>query len=568
MVTSATRKSLNAARDMLLHSDGKSAVVIPEAFRQFYSACYHFLAAQSAPSLSAILEPLKEHAAILDMKDFSQLLERAIELSLGWGVHVFFKLGIAKSADRVHLVLSTAQSLRQKLDPEGDLLRVSEEVRFLLDVALAGTPFRTSVLNILKLSDALTPDDESEPALMLPVTKLGTLSDSLDTERWLRGINSFLLPQYRVGTQSAMMTNQFGRIESVIATVHSIGYDGRVYAYLQVLAELARFHFARQQGPAVERATTCFFAGAEVFGHSWARMFLEVTSAARTCERTYVTFRQIVRRASHNRAMTWMDEASRTSYLGVLRKVELLVYNKNVTASSYGEHSWSGGAAMFPEDFMREKRHAQKRLLRNPNPLFTDLRDSLLFAGRVAYSRPLVAVVVPAAVSTEPFCYSSMQVPSEFDLSMLGTLVAIELSRVRFVHFLEGYHGLEKRTELDSFSECIKPIADTVLTSPPNHTSQSFIREAFLWVRGATLAFETLKDIVFRAGVMGFAEWRTAQRTFFRRFCLLACNSKTGPGGLSPEARCLLPLANIPEFSKAFECPVHSVMRQQPCDVI
>ncbi|XP_065284796.1 uncharacterized protein [Dermacentor albipictus] len=568
MVTSATRRSLNITRDMLLHSGGKSVVAIPEAFRQFYSACYHFLGSQSAPSPSAILEPLKEHTAILDMKNFSQLLERTIQLSLGWGVHVLFKLGLVKSADKIRLVLSAAQSLQQKLHPGGDLRRVSEQLRFLLDIALAGTPYRTSVFKMLKLSGALTPGDESEPAVMLPVTRLSTLSNFLDTERWLRCINYFLLPRYRVGTQSAIMTSQFGRIESVIATVHSFGYDGRVYAYLQVLAELARFQFPRHQGLAVERATTCFFAGAEVFGHSWARMFLEVTSAAQTCERTKVTFRQMVRRASHNRALRWIDEASRTSYLGVLSKVELLMYNKNATASSYGGHTWSGVAASFPEDFMREKQQAQKRLLRNPRPLFTDLQDSLLFAGRVAYSRALVAVVVPAAVSRVPFCYSSMQVPSEFDLSMLGALVAIELSRAQFLHFFEGSYGLGKHMQLNKFSECIKPIADTVLTSPLNYTSQSVAREVFLWVRGATLAFEILKDNVFRAGVMSFAEWRTAQRTFFRRFCLLACNSKTGPGGLSPEARCLLPLANIPEFSKAFECPVNSSMRQQPCDII
>ncbi|KAK8758799.1 hypothetical protein V5799_003569 [Amblyomma americanum] len=462
MVSDARRKALKAAWDALLTPYGGFAAAVPKAFREFYATCNRFLTLPSTETPSSILEPLRIHADILLMENFTVFMERAIFLSLRQGIHVAFKLHLVNDMSHTDIHLSTAMTLMGKLNQDALLQNLTNELRSLLDYALAGSSIKTTLAAILKLDTALSLRSRSESTVRLPVTRLGALSNFLSTGEWLR---------------------------------------------------------------------------------------------------------QLVRLASQGHALAWMDKASRTSHLRVLANIRLELYNGTAADGSSVQPSWKGGVLTFPQDFLWEKRHARMHSMLHPGPLFTDLRDSILFAGRVAYAKQLKAVVVPPSVAQWPFCYPSDYVPPEFDLGMFGALVAKELASAPFVDFPNGTRGLERPTEIDSFSRCIKPIADAVLETPFNHRSQTATTEAFVWVRGARLAFDALKDSVQRIGDLDAEEWRKAQRTFFKRFCLLACSCKAEPEGMSPEARCLLPLANMNEFSEAFHCSASSKMVNQPCDV-
>ncbi|KAH7952806.1 hypothetical protein HPB49_001371 [Dermacentor silvarum] len=77
--------------------------------------------------------------------------------------------------------------------------------------------------------------------------------------------------------------------------------------------------------------------------------------------------------------------------------------------------------------------------------------------------------------------------------------------------------------------------------------------ELLFWTQGARLAFAGLKEALsgFHRDTNWPSYWRRAQKSFFRRFCLLRCSASKP----SSRLRCLLPLANMVEFAEAFECP-------------
>ncbi|KAH7951806.1 hypothetical protein HPB52_013313 [Rhipicephalus sanguineus] len=563
IVNTAQRDAIRVATDTLLSTGGPSTVAIPRAFRRFYTACYSFLATTSLPSLFAILEPLRIYADILYTDNFSVLLERAILLSLDQGIHVFLKLSLVNDTGRTSLQLSMANTLTENLYSEATEIDESFMLRALLDYALAGTSMRTSPATILKLDQMLSSRVESEPTLRLPITRIGEMIAFMDTKLWLRCLNSVLSPDAHFENDSLLVTADSRKIEHALTVLHSAGLDGRIYAYVQVLAVLARFYYVRQHGRAVHRATACFFAGFEIFGHAWTRMFLGVIGPPRGCARIEAIFSKLVQSAYEGSALAWLDRASRSSHLRVLRSVRLKLFDDNADDFLNSEQSWDESSEGFPSDFLRAKRKAQRRSFIEPTFLYTDLQDALLYRGRVAYARPLGAVVVPPTIAKWPFCYTSEEVPPEFDLGTVGYLMAAELVSAPFVHFPNGIRGLRRLTEIRRFANCIRPVADALMETPLSNLSQAVATEIFVRARAARLAFNALKEM----GGVDAETGRLAQMTFFRRFCLLACNSGTQPEGLSSEARCLLPLANMPEFAKAFGCSSPSKMINQPCDV-
>ncbi|KAH8032214.1 hypothetical protein HPB51_023991 [Rhipicephalus microplus] len=61
--------------------------------------------------------------------------------------------------------------------------------------------------------------------------------------------------------------------------------------------------------------------------------------------------------------------------------------------------------------------------------------------------------------------------------------------------------------------------------------------------------------------------WSEAQATFFVRFCLLSCDSdqRDPKPVLSPRAKCLLPLHNMPEFGSVFDCSAREDYVAEQC---
>ncbi|KAL1418869.1 hypothetical protein MTO96_005569 [Rhipicephalus appendiculatus] len=408
IVNTAHTDAIKVATDTLLSTGGPSTVTIPEAFRQFYTACYSFLATTSPPSPFAIFEPLRLHVDILYTDNFSMLIERAILLSLDQGIHVAFKLSLVNDTGRASLHLSMAKTLTENLDSEATEIDEGYMLRSLLDYALAGTSMRTSATAILKLDQTLSFRGGSEPTLRLPIATLG------------------------------------------------------------------------------------------------------------------VIFSKLVKRASEGGALAWMDRTSRSSHLSVLRSVRLKLFDDNSDDGSRNiVPSWDESTEGFPSDFLRAKRKTQRRSFREPNSLYADLQDVLLYKGKVVYARPLGAVVVPATVANWPLCYNSEEVPPEFNLGTVGYLMATEMARAPFVHFPNGTRGLGKLTEIRRFANCIRPVADAVMETPLSNVSQDVAIEMFVRARAARLAFDVLKEI----GGVDAEAGRVAQMTFFRRFCLLACNS-------------------------------------------
>lgn len=82
-------------------------------------------------------------------------------------------------------------------------------------------------------------------------------------------------------------------------------------------------------------------------------------------------------------------------------------------------------------------------------------------------------------------------------------------------------------------------------------------RDMFLWAQGLRLAYDTLVaslgPLTSNRHLQGL--WHEAQAVFFARFCLLSCDADQRlRTTLSPRAKCLLPLHNMPEFGAVFDC--------------
>ncbi|KAL3224189.1 hypothetical protein MRX96_026769 [Rhipicephalus microplus] len=185
---------------------------------------------------------------------------------------------------------------------------------------------------------------------------------------------------------------------------------------------------------------------------------------------------------------------------------------------------------------------------------------------RVVYDASLNALLLPTAVLLKPVLYPE-DVPVEMVMSTLGPLLAEQLYRAMLPPPDEtDLWTSEMRHAIDQFEQCLRSLwlsktNETLTSSPVDATGR---RDAVLlgayganewlfWVQGARIAFAGLQEALsgLHKATNWPSYWRRAQKTFFRRFCLMRCSASKPNFPI----RCLLPLANMVEFEQAFECP-------------
>ncbi|KAH7969522.1 hypothetical protein HPB52_019266 [Rhipicephalus sanguineus] len=213
---------------------------------------------------------------------------------------------------------------------------------------------------------------------------------------------------------------------------------------------------------------------------------------------------------------------------------------------------------------LRISRRAES--LQNP-PSESELAATRHFLdARVVYDGSLNALLLPAAVLLRPVLYPE-DVPVEMVMSTLGPLLAEELYRALLPPPDDtDLWTSETRHAIDRFERCLRSLwlrktNETLTTSPLVADGSRGVGppgaygagELLFWVQGARVAFAGLQEALsgFQRATNWPSYWRRAQKSFFRRFCLLRCSASKP----SSRIRCLLPLANMIEFAQAFECP-------------
>ncbi|XP_077512036.1 uncharacterized protein LOC144122968 [Amblyomma americanum] len=122
------------------------------------------------------------------------------------------------------------------------------------------------------------------------------------------------------------------------------------------------------------------------------------------------------------------------------------------------------------------------------------------------------------------------------------------------------------------YDQCVNALALRAMNVSIERPRDKETPEYYFWLQGARTAYDALSAsyAAERRASNWHSFWLAAQRTFFRRMCLLSCrpqlelplpedqkpepvNFKSG-AAVPARVTCLLPLLNMPEFSAAFEC--------------
>ncbi|KAH7966444.1 hypothetical protein HPB49_016390 [Dermacentor silvarum] len=132
--------------------------------------------------------------------------------------------------------------------------------------------------------------------------------------------------------------------------------------------------------------------------------------------------------------------------------------------------------------------------------------------------------------------------------------------------------SLETRVAFLRYHECVDSLARGATNISLERPQDNQAPEYYFWLHGARTAYAALSAsyAAERSSANWNTFWRAAQRTFFRRLCLLSCRPQHDTPdehhshdpafvnlrspAVPARASCMLPLLNMPEFVEAFEC--------------
>ncbi|KAK8775622.1 hypothetical protein V5799_031030 [Amblyomma americanum] len=564
--------------------------VSPRLFNlaQFYQLCHRFLSARGL-QLSDMLRPFNRYHDLLALPTFPEVIKRVVNLSLAQGVHTLLNIRLVRISNvTTRLRIGRGRSLANKCCENS-----TAELLVYLKSLVSGisTTLRKKQGNkILSLSanDIAEKDRFVHPLLAAPVNEqnynvsvFGSLCKHVSSQEWLDALNAVLPSGSRLDRHSRVLVDNADAIAQALDFIGSSKDHGVAYIYIQVLMEAMRFDYLRRRrshgpdGPArmCLRATWSALSGARDL----------VTS-------TFVGAHEKVARAIFERVLSSMVlDAEGSVWMGDLFRRNAKVMLGSVSIQSFAAASFNASAtdesgvpnlttssalSLFPGLFMELREARQMRLLEDPPRQLAgkeghDSDD--FFESRVVYDVSSNSLKVPRAVRREPILYEE-DVPLEFALGTLGMLMARELLRAVVPSNVPGLWTSQEQVAFLRYDQCVDSLArramNVSLERPPDNQAPEY----FFWLQGARTAYDVLSASYAaeeRRSSNWNSYWREAQRTFFRRLCLLSCrphhsdlpsvpddqsDSASQQPVVPPRVSCLLPLLNMPEFAAAFEC--------------
>ncbi|KAH6935325.1 hypothetical protein HPB50_005077 [Hyalomma asiaticum] len=415
--------------------------------------------------------------------------------------------------------------------------------------------------------------------LRFPVTVLGSLSDRLSTHDWIRLLNEHLSPHDRLGYQDYVVVDSYDALRDAVRFFFGEFeglYEVAYYICLHVLVEALRLDYQRrqQQGLAASRSTgesvvrTCL---QEALPETWSLLLSAVLASENNDERAAHRVVEPLLRSARHTAMAWMGDAIRNRARKIVATVSVAAYHPltgaplDQSTTEMARFEDNAPTSQFPGMFWSLRTSRRAESLQNP-PSESEVAATRHFLGdRVVYDASLNMLLLPAAVLLRPVLYPE-DVPVEMVMSTLGPLLAYELYRALFPPPNDTDLWTSKtRNAIDRFEQCLRSLWMRKMSeTTPLSSEASGIRgvglpgtyeagELLFWAQGARMAFAGLRVALsgFQRATNWASYWRRAQKSFFRRFCLLRCSAKKPTSRL----RCLLPLANMVEFAEAFQCP-------------
>ncbi|KAK8769815.1 hypothetical protein V5799_013721 [Amblyomma americanum] len=549
----------------------------------FHRLCYSFMLEPDAqaPRAEMLRSSVGFFGDLLTLHSYSDILVRLVNLSLAQGVHTVFGSRLLRPGAASYLSLFPGKALGQKVRPSSTapfdqylpiLVAAAKSIGASLDVNVV-LHIEEQVKRILTVSE-----DGGTGQQELKAKNLGSLTAALDANGWLAALNAHLPASQKLSYDSSISVDGLDSVKSVLQLFESLPNHGVAYLYLNALLDAFRFDYLRTVTDKNDEdiVLECLQASAEAMWHTRS-VVADVIFGNRTSEAgrgvTGDVLRWILLSISHGHwSLRWMGGAMRRYANRTLSTLSLHLHDKNDCSTTYLDTSHAAEYLLavkrpeeFPAMYLRLRAEQQQSYLSNAASK-GDIHRLHFFDEAPTYDVTSNTLIVPGSLRVEPLLYSN-DVPFEFAAGTLGVLMARELYRAILLSNASGLWTTREESALARFQGCIRKLALTVFnvsiaTGVSDEHGLSNEKDVPLtWIMAARTAHEGLRLALqgFRNASNSARYWKLAQRTFFRRFCLLTCGGELGAVAESetvpPKFLCLLSLANMPEFAEAFDCP-------------
>ncbi|KAH7934237.1 hypothetical protein HPB49_023538 [Dermacentor silvarum] len=549
---------------------------------RFYAACSSFITASAHDDAAKrLVREYRSDSDVLQLRSTAEALRRTVQLSLKRGISTLFKVRLIRhSHSEVALYVSRGQTLAEKLADPGHSSPLVEFFKEALQEAsnIPGAGIRKSEVNAT-LSELLRYDEKTalrgadlSTAETVNASHFAVILDEAEPQLWLQFVNSVLTGDYRINEQTRVMCQELSHIRAAVELLARNHRIGLIYIFFHIAMEVGRFYYRNKflYDKPEEAEVICMAASQDVMGYGWMSVFLNLTQALLPAKsRAWPIFVSVRSMSSGNLLDAGLDEADKEDVRTALEDVTLiaqysyssplptLMANASVPSSvQYGTD--------FASDYTSLKALEAMRRLQDPPSLEEVLVGESLFTHETTYSRLLNAVLLPPAMQRPPLLYST-KVPLEFDMGTVGVLLskALFTTGLPSARIGESWYNLNVK----KFVDCVqRSVSSASILNPANLTVRHGL-ELFAWARAVRIAHDVMKNRYSGSVAdQSYTDiWGNAQRTFFRRFCLLTCSAENA--GHESRLRCLVPLLNMVEFNSAFECPSAGQLNLRPCVV-
>ncbi|XP_075535114.1 uncharacterized protein LOC142570638 [Dermacentor variabilis] len=526
---------------------------------KFYRSCERFVSAP-AVSVSDVLRPVQKYGEeVLGLSTFPDVVRYIAELSLAHGIHTVLDIRLSRFPDGVFLHISRGQTLSQKMDAQ-PTLPAEDYLKELLSEISKMRDHEFNLTDIFDSERRLSGIMASESlAERQSAGVLAYLTKYVPQAEWLDALNAHLPDEYKLGRWSIICTDNIYLIRQLLSFFRGLVNYGVVYLYIQVIIDAFRFDYLRRvsRSDSERVVSSCLQATRLVMRNARSAIVTQLLPQRSADSAVLEVFAGVRKAITDGEKFAWLGNyASKEAHMR-LHDVRLHQFRVSYQDGTLGEDDLDEASISngFPGFFIRLKAQQQWSLLEDPPAVHEgDIDDGFLLSNEVLYNALSSSIVVPASLRQEPILYTGL-VPPEFVMGSLGVLLARSLMYAAFAANATGSWSPAESPALVQFEQCMDEKARLAFNMSLRESNEP--PEIYIWAQSVRNAFEALRTTYEQrlpALDQGTLYWVAAQKTFFRRFYLLSCGMESSREHLASKISCFLPLLNMKEFSKAFNC--------------
>ncbi|KAK8772933.1 hypothetical protein V5799_012535 [Amblyomma americanum] len=556
--------------------------------KRFVQECFRYMEEpelEVKQEVGSLLEVLDVMAILNSESSFDALLQ-ALTLSFTTGLSSVVSIRRRQTEGRVYLHIFNSRPFREELMSEATDRAIETYLEKVIRV-VSGDKVRGEavVSSLLLLDNAVaqrTHASWSDVDVWMHVADL--IGDpAFPVGLWDVAFGSFKANEPVQGHDNAVLFTGLNATRLVTRKLEDSPVNVTSwYLVAVILSQALRFDFVKRFGENYPYRSEhlCLDATIRALEPDWPMVLLQLAFNGVDFAGAEALFDSVRRAAMVT--PEWLDNATAKMTRERLRQATLTSFATsfdNATATEVS-FAYASGAATLNRSFLASyvvlHQLGQEASIRNPPDGFKGALSSVELRGRVLYKDLYNTVFLPLVYLRHPIFYNS-SVASYYNYGTLGAILSKELVEAVSPFSPRGdsedsgedsgrpsWWSEAARREFSYRISCYRAFDDHFhkgRLQDVDRMSVAFQRNLFAWLRAAKVSYEAMKaDFGANLAVRDRpALWKSAQKVFFRRFCLVACGlDRTEP--LSAKERCLWPLLNMAEFVESFGCPNNSFM--------